>query len=285
MLRLLFCLLLILTPIDVTGKMCKDWPCTFRIVSLGPAITEDLYLLGLGDRIVGVTTYCVRPQEAKKKEKVGTVMEIDVEKIITLRPDLVIGTPLTDKRQLEKLKNLGINVVVFPLARDFSGICSQFLELGRMLGKEKKAKKIVKMAQERVNRVRGKIKMLPKVSVFVQVGSKPLFTIGGDSFINDYIEMAGGINIAKDCNLGFYNREEVLRKDPDVILIVGMGILGEREKAIWQRYKSLRAVRNNRVYILDSYKMCSPTPITFAQMLEELVGILHKKNGVGEKQI
>lgn len=269
MYRLLLCLLLALIPIEADAGYN-------RIISLGPAVTEELYLLGLGDRIVGVTTYCVRPEEAKKKEKVGTVMEIDVEKIISLEPDLVIGTPLTDKRQLDKLKALGVNVVNFPLAKGFSDICSQFLELGRILGREKEAQEIILEAKQRVDGVRDKVKDLPRVSVFVQVGARPLFTMAEDSFINDYIEMAGGINIAKGSSPGFYSREEVLKKGPDVILIVAMGIAGEREKAIWQRYKSLKAVRNKRIYILDSYKMCSPTPISFAEMLEEIVEILHR---------
>lgn len=255
--------------------MAEDRPRPSRIVSLGPAITEEIYLLGAGDRIVGVTTYCVRPEEAKKKEKVGTVMEIDVEKIISLEPDLVIGTPLADKRQLDKLKGMGINVVSFPLAKGFSDICSQFLELVRILGREKEAQEIILEAKQRVDGVRDKVKDLPRVSVFVQVGARPLFTMTEDSFINDYIEMAGGINIAGGNKSGLYSREEVLKKDPDVIIIVTMGIAGEREKKIWEKFSSLRAVQKKKIYILDSYKACSPTPISFSEMLEEMAGILH----------
>lgn len=259
--RVLSCLLILLSSYQ-------------RIVSLGPTITEELYLLGVRDKIVGVTTYCIRPQEAKKKEKVGTVMEIGVERIVSLRPDLVIATPLTNKRQLEKLRSMGINVISFPLAKDFSFICNQFLELGRIVDRQAEAERIVLEAQRRVNEIK---KDTGKVRVFVQVGSRPLYTMTGGSFINDYIELAGGINIAKGKSSGLYSREEVLKEDPDVILIVSMGIAGGREKKIWERFRHLRAVRNNRIYIIDSYKMCSPTPISFAQMLEDLVEILHEK--------
>lgn len=247
-----------------------------RIISLGPAKTEELYLLGAGDKVVGVTTYCIRPEDAKKKQHIGTVTQIDMEKIIALRPSIVIATPLLDKRQLEKLKGLGINVISFPLAKSFSDICKQFLELGRIVGEEKRAEKIILEAQARVSKLGETVKNIPKTSVFIQIGARPLYTMAKDSFINDYIELAGGINIAGERNSRLFSREEVLKKDPDIILIVTMGIAGEREKKIWERFKQLKAVRNNRFYILDSYKMCSPTPVSFVEMLEEMVNILHR---------
>lgn len=266
--RILICLFLFLST-------CV-YPIGFeKVISLGPSITEELYLLGAGDNIVGVTTYCIRPKEAQLKEKVGTVMEIDIEKIISLRPDLVIATPLTDRKGLEKLKDMGINIINIPLAKNFSELCNQFLGLGRIVGKEEKAKKILQKAQGKVSKVKNFVKDIPKLNVFVQVGARPLFTMTKDSFINDYIELAGGINIAKEDRSGLYSRERVLEQDPDIILIVTMGITGEREKKIWGSFKNLKAVRNKRIYILNSYKMCSPTPVSFAQMLEELAGILH----------
>ncbi|MCM8832137.1 MAG: helical backbone metal receptor, partial [Candidatus Omnitrophica bacterium] len=78
-----------------------------RIISLGPSITEELYLLGVEDKILGVTTYCKRPKEVLKKEKVGTVVDVNVEKIFSLKPDLVLATPLAKQKDIEKLKKLG----------------------------------------------------------------------------------------------------------------------------------------------------------------------------------
>lgn len=266
--RILFLILLFI-------NSCIYAESSERIVSLGPAKTEELYLLGVGDEVVGVTTYCIRPEDAKKKQRIGTVTQMDMEKIIVLRPSIVIATPLSSKRQLEKLKGLGINVINFPLAESFSSICKQFLELGRIVGEENRAEKIILEAQTHVNELEKGVRNIPKVSVFVQVGARPLYTMTKDSFINEYIELAGGINIAGERNSGLFSREEVLKKDPDIILIVTMGIAGEREKKIWGRFKQLKAVRNNRIYIMDSYKMCSPTPVSFAEMLEEMVNILH----------
>ncbi|MCK4519916.1 MAG: ABC transporter substrate-binding protein, partial [Candidatus Omnitrophica bacterium] len=119
-----------------------------RIISLGPSITEQLYLLSAQDRLVGCTIYCKRPKEAKSKEKVGTVVEVNLEKIIGLKPDLVLATSLTNFKAIKKLKDLGIEVVSFFPPKNFDEICEQFLELGEIIGKEKKAEKIISKAKD-----------------------------------------------------------------------------------------------------------------------------------------
>jgi iron complex transport system substrate-binding protein len=116
---------------------------------------------------------------------------------------------------------------------------------------------------------------LPAEKVFVQLGSKPLFAATKDFFINDLIEFARGINIFKDAQSGLVSREEVVRKNPDVIIITTMGITGEKEQKSWQQYKTVNAVKNNRIYLVDSDSMCSPTPVSFAELLETIAKILH----------
>lgn len=251
----------------------SDYPK--RIVSLGPSITEGLYLLGAGDRIVGVTTYCIKPPQATKKEKIGSVTEVDVEKIANLKPDLVIATSLTSQKAKEKLKDLGIKVVDFSLPRNFSDLCEKFLMLGRIVGKGSEAEDIVRKANREIDTIRNRLKGLPKPKVFIQVGARPLFTMTKDSFVNDFIELAGGINIAGEARGGLYSREKVIEQNPDVIIIMTMGIVGEEEKRIWQRYRTLKAVRDNRIYIMNSYKIGSPTPVTFVETLKEMAGSLH----------
>jgi len=231
--------------------------------------------LGLEDKIVGVTTYCQRPPDARSKEKIGMIREVNLERIVSLNPDLVVATSLVNVKAIEKLNNLGIKVMSFPPAKNFAEICKQFLKLGRFVGKEKEAEEIVRQAKTRVNVVKEKGNASPKLKVFIQIGAKPLFTVTEDSFINDFVEFAGGVNIAEDAKAGLYSREEVLRKNPDVIIIVTMGIVGEREEKIWQRFEVLNAVRNNKIYVVDSSRFCSPTPVTFAETLEELSRLIH----------
>jgi iron complex transport system substrate-binding protein len=246
-----------------------------RLISLGPAITEKLYLLGVQDRLVGVTTYCVRPPEACAKEKIGNVTQVNIEKIVDLKPDLVFATSLTERRDVERLKRLGVNVLVFNEPRSYAETNQQFLELGRIVGREREAEEIVRATGRRVDAIRERIEGLPQPSVFVQLGTKPLFAATKDSFVNDFIELAGGTNIAREAKTGFYSREEVLRQDPDVIILVGMDAAAGNEKKQWQKFRALKAVKNDRIFIMDSYRVCSPTPRTFVDALEEMVKALH----------
>ena len=120
------------------SNMMKNQPETpKRIVSLSPAITEALYVLGLEDSIVGVTIYCQKPPRAQTKEKIGTLMEPDMERIVSLKPDLVLAMSLTSPKEIQKLKNLGLKVVTFQIPQDFNLLCDFFLQLGKVVGKEK----------------------------------------------------------------------------------------------------------------------------------------------------
>jgi iron complex transport system substrate-binding protein len=246
-----------------------------RIVSLVPTLTEELYLLGAGDNIVGVTVYCQRPPQAQTKEKVGTVIDVNIEKIVELRPDLVIASPLTDHKQIRKLRGLGLRVEIFDAPTDFRGLCESFLALSRLVGKEQQAEQVLERAKRELEDVKKRIESLAKSRVFVQIGANPLFTADRESFINDLIERAGGINIASDAKTGIYSREEVIKRNPDTILIVTMGIVGEREKEVWLRYETIGAVKNRRIFAIDSYRVCSPTPVSFVQIVKELARLFH----------
>ena len=255
-----------------------------RIISLGPAITEELYLLGVENRIVGVSTYCHRPQDARDREKVGTVIRADLEKIVSLKPDLIVATSLMDAEQVEKLKNLGLKAIRFSPVKNFGQICEQFLELGRLVGGKNEAEEIIRQVKLKVDVIEKKVENLSEKRVFVQIGAKPLFTVTKDSFINDFIKLAGGVNIVQDAKTGLYSREKVLEENPDCIIIVTMGIVGEEERKTWQKFKTLNAVKNNRIYIIDSYKLCSPTPVSFVEVLKEITKILHPESKISKHQ-
>lgn len=246
-----------------------------RIISLGPSITKALYLLGVQDKLIANTIYCIYPPEAKKKERVGTAQKVNIEKVYSLKPDLVLATSLVDQRSTEKLKNLGIRVVTFSTPRDFNDICKQFLELGRLVGKENEAKEIVERAENEAALIREKVKNLYKPKVLIQVGARPLVAATGNYFVNDYIEFAGGINIAKDAKESIYSRERVLKENPDVIIITTMGIAVGEERKIWQKYEILNAAKFNQIYIIDTDKITSPTPQSFVKTIEEFAHILH----------
>lgn len=248
-----------------------------RIVSLAPFLTEELYLLGVEDRIVGVTSYCMRPEQAQTKEKVGSVKEVNVEKIVMLKPDIVLASPLSDVKAKNKLNSLGIEIIEFSAAKNFTQICEQMEELGRIVGAQEKTQAIIRKALIKVTRIGKDIAELPKPKVFIQVGANPLFTMNKDYFIHDLIVRAGGINIAAESCSGIYSREKVVEANPDCIIIVNMGIVGEKEKTMWQQHGMLNAVKNSRIYIIDSYIVCSPTPVSFVESLKKIVAFLHQK--------
>ena len=246
-----------------------------RIISLGPSITKGLYLLGAQDKLIANTIYCVDPPEAKKKERIGTVVEVNIEKVFHLKPDLVLATSLTSFKAKAKLEDLGIKIITFPTIKDFNDICKQFLELGRLVDKENEAKEIVRCAENEVILIRKKVEGLLKPKVFVQMGVKPLFAATGSYFVNDYIEFAGGINIAKEAREGIFSREQILKENPDVIIITTMGMAAEEEKRIWQKYETLSAGLSGRIYIIATDEITSPTPRSFVKTLEDFVHILH----------
>ena len=249
-----------------------------KIISLGPSITEELYLLGAQDKLVGVTIHCHKPPQAKEKERIGTAVEVNVERITALKPDLVIATSMTSLKSIEKLKNLGINVVIFSAAESFPLLCDQFLELAKLIGKEKEAQKILKKSRSDLEAIKKSVGGLQRQRVIVQAGARPLWVATKNSFINDFVELAGGENLGPPGLNGRFSREKVLELNPDVIIITTMGIIGDDEKVLWQKYPTLSAVKNNRIYIVDSDKFCSPTPITFVDTLKETAAMLHPKN-------
>ncbi len=246
-----------------------------RIISLGPVLTEEIYLLGGEDRLVGVTTYCTRPEAAKLKERVGSIQDINIEKVVALKPDLVLSTVLTDPRAKEKLRSLGIKVVDVPNARDFNGVCEVFKMVAQILGRDKEAEAIIAASRQKVVALTSSLKAVKKVSVFVQVGVNPLVTIGQGAFVNDLITMAGGANIVTEEGYVQYSREMVLKQAPDVILISSMGFDGAREKVNWERFSSLKVVTEKRINILDEYLLCSPTPVSFVETLKVIMGYVH----------
>lgn len=250
-----------------------------RIVTLAPSITKEIYLLGLGDSLVGNTIYCTSPMDAKFKEKIGSILRLNVEKIVTLKPNIIIGTSLTPVKEVEKLRKLNLKVVVYPSAKNFTEICDNFIKLGMLLGKKSEAIQLVEKAKKEVEGIKSLLSKVEKVSVFVQIGTNPLFGVGNDSFIHHLIELAKGENIFKNIPSSIISREEVVKRNPEVIIITDMGVITEKEVEVWRKHVSIKAVKNNRIYTFSSHKLCSPTVVEFVEILKKIVKFLHPTVG------
>lgn len=245
-----------------------------RIISVAPAVSRYLSLLGMEEEVVGVTTYCSVP-EFQDKQRIGNIMEVNLEEIIMLKPDLVIATNLADKKAVRKLKSLNIVVEIFDEVKSFNQLCERFLSLAKVVGKEDIGGKIVLDAKRETADIKGEFKELSKPKVIVQIGAEPLWVATRNSLINDFIDVAGGVNVGPSGENGLISREYVVKKNPDVIFIIEMGIAAESEKEIWKKFNTVNAVRDGRIYIIDSYDICSPTPLSFVVTVKELSKLLH----------
>ncbi|KOH43310.1 ABC transporter substrate-binding protein [Sunxiuqinia dokdonensis] len=242
-----------------------------RIISLAPSLTKNLYLLGAGDLLVGCTSYCTLQSETDA-EVVASAIQVNYEKAVMLKPDLVITTTLTKPKTIDTFKKLGVEVLVFETPQSFDAICSQFIDLGEQVGKKTEAEATIADAKERQEKIKEKIPAdAPRQKIFMQIGANPLFGVVPNTFMNDFVRFSETENIAADLAVGSINRETVLVRNPDIIVVVLMGLIGEEEKKQWESYASLSAVKKNQIFIMNADKACSPTPLSFVETLDELI--------------
>lgn len=249
-----------------------------RIVSLAPSLTQSLYFLDAQDNLAGCTSYCMAAKE-DKKEIVASAVKANLEKVIALKADLVLASGFTDPQDIETLKKFGIKVEVFQSPKSFQEICDQFIRLGRLMGKEEKARRIVLESEQKIKEISSGTKREKKPRMFFQIGANPLFSVLPNTFMDDYMNFLGAENIAKTLKQGSVSREFVIAQNPDYIFIVTMGIVGKEEKETWARYSQLTASRKKQIYIIESEIACQPTPITFVQTMEVLDRIINKQCG------
>ncbi|GHT50725.1 ABC transporter substrate-binding protein [Endomicrobiia bacterium] len=247
-----------------------------RIISLAPSVTESLYELGEEQFVKGITIYC--PKGIIKKEITGTFLEPNIEKIALLNPDLIIATKDgNDERAVEKLRRLGYEVYVVEMAESFNDICTNYYNLSEKLDRTKEAKKIIDKAKYLAEKIYNKLERVKETKLFWEIESKPLCTAGSKSFMNDYNHYTKTINIYKniDARYPFVNTEDVIERNPDIIMLVNIGRINSEEIQNWRKYKMISAVKNNRIFIIDSDSMFTPTPLTFAKGVEVLANTVY----------
>lgn len=266
-----------------------------KIISLSPAITEILFALGLDKEIAGVTTLCDYPTRAKKKTKIGSYIHPNLERIIDLQPDLVFATTHTFPT-IQKLEKLGVLVFVIE-PKTLQASLDSIFSVGKITGKTEEATKIVASLNQRIRAITDRMKSLgeeDKPFVFWQIGSNPLVTVGPETLGHDLITQAGGRNIAADTLIDYprYSLEAILYKNPQVIIVVGMieDDYSRDEIQKWNKWKNLLAVKNRRIYRVDSDLVTRRGSPRVVDGLEALACILHpelfdqKNNGENNAQ-
>ena len=258
-----------------------------RIVSTAPSITEMLYALGLGDRVVGVTTFCHYPPKAARKPKIGNYLRPDVETILALHPDLVIAEK-SMIRQALSLPRLKLNLLEVDDAT-IPGIYDSIRAIGLATGAKARAENLCEEIRKDLESIRERTSRLPPSRVLFVVGRTPgriedLIAAGGSTYLDELIQIAGGETVFRDAPVAYskVNLEEVLARDPDVIIDMGemaqtVGITDQQRRsvvALWQRYPSLKAVRNHRVFAVASDIFVVPGPrVTLAA--RQIAAMLH----------
>jgi len=273
-------LLLALTICAVSCAGSKCGPVRKKgYVSLSTAATEELFLLGVGDRIVGDSIYCNYPPEARRLRRVGNLIRPNIEEIARLSPEIVFATEITPPEVLRKMESLGLRVVVLPDEKSVADIERNLLALGKIVGREERARAVWRKAKREIEKIRPGGGPRPKV--FIEVGAKPLITTGRGTYLDDVVRLAGGENIAAEAHTGYtrFSREEVLRRNPDVVLMVTMGDVSRDEEREWKRFTSLRATRNNGLCFLDADTSCRPTPDAFVKTIRATVRCLNAAGG------
>ena len=254
------------------------------MVSLVPALTEMLFAVGAGSQVVGVSSYDDFPPEAKALPRVGALLDPDVERILSLRPDLVMtyGSQIDLEKQLARA---GIRVFSHRNG-GVATILQTLRDIGRVTGHATEGERQAKEIEGRLNAIRVKVKGLPRPRTLLVFDRQPgtlqlMYVTGGQGFLSDMLDIAGGVNVFADVRRESVqpSHELLLVRAPQVIVeLRATGLFAtadeQKEKAVWSTLPSIPAVRNGRIHILNGDYLVVPGP-RIAAAAESLARALH----------
>lgn len=247
-----------------------------RVISLAPNLTEIVFAIGAGDRLVGRTSYCDYPAEAKSVTEVGDTLHPSLERIISLKPQLVL---ISTASQLEvftqQLHDQNIAVFVTD-PHDLDGVFRSIEQVGVILDHDEQAKLLVQKLRERASAVEEAVKQKPPVRVFYQLSAEPLYTAGHDAFVTDLIRRAGGISVTADVPGAWpkYSNESALAAKPEAIILPTGGSMGTGNSTVTEALRQSPAVLEGRVYKINDDHLVRPGPRA-VDGLEEMARALH----------
>ena len=226
-----------------------------RVVSLSPAVTEIMFALGADSLLVGRTEFCVYPPEAARVENIGGISNLNVEKVLSVAPDLIISGSMVPQKTVKQFEDMGVPMVCVIEKQHFDGLYENISKIGHLAGCQPSADSLVRVLKSQMATVAGRDTILPQsttsrptVYYVVGFGSGGNFTAGGNTFINDIITMAGGRNIAEQSEGWTFSVEALMDADPDFILI-----RAEDSARFCQTspYSQLSAVKEGRTVALE----------------------------------
>ncbi len=264
--------------VDQVGRTVSVPKNPTRIISFAPSITEMIYALDQQKYLVGATKFSDYPEAANQLPKIGSYVRLDLEKIISLNPDLCIaikdGNP---KVTVDRLSEMGIPV--FAVSPYNTETVMEAVELlGDLLNARKKVNSLITDMRHRIKQVQDKVAKIDRhPRVFFQIGITPIVSVSSNTFVDEIITLAGGQNVVTgSVPYPRYSTEQVLNLKPEVFIISSMAgkDVFQKIKAEWEQWPQMPAVRDNRIYLVDSNLFYRPTP-RLVDALEILVQILH----------
>jgi len=247
-----------------------------RVVSLAPNLTEIVFAVGAGNRLVGRTSYCDYPPEAKAVTEVGDTLHPSLERIIALKPQVVL---VSTASQLEVFTNQlqSQNIAVYVTdPHDLEGVFRSIEQIGEIVGNKDQANLLVQKLRERTNAVAQAVNQKPPVRVFYQVSGEPLYTAGHDSFVTDLMRRAGGASVTADVPGAWpkYSNESALAARPEAIILPTGGSMGAANATVAEALRQSPAVLQGRVYKINDDHLARPGPRA-VDGLEEMARALH----------
>ncbi|SFV17576.1 cobalamin-binding protein [Pseudoduganella namucuonensis] len=253
-----------------------------RVIAMAPHVTEMLFAAGGGDKIVGTVTYSDYPEAAKKLPRVGDNRQVDMERIASLKPDLiVIWMHGSSERQIDTLRKLGIPLF-HSEPKKLADIPDNMQRLGQLLGTEAVADKASAEWRDKLTALTAQYAKRPPVRVFYQVWDKPLYTLSGNHIISDVMRVCGGENVFASLKITapVVDVEGVLREDPEAVFATAEKNYGGVD--LWRPYKNMKAVKHDNLFTLegDLLNRSGPRLIQGTALLCEKLELArqHRKN-------
>jgi iron complex transport system substrate-binding protein len=260
---------------DDLGRRLKIPEKVERAVSLAPNLTEIVFSVGAGDRLIGVTSFCNYPDEALKIQKIGDTMTPNIENIIALKPQIVFVSTASQIETFTKtLDEQGI-VYFVTNPQNLDGIYKSINQIGEVFGKTEKAREVVESLQKRVAEVEAKTEKSPRVKTFVQIDKEALYTIGKESFITDLIRRAGGVSVTADLTSAYpkLSKENAFVLNPEAVILSESPDNGAPNDA----FKNSPAVKNGKVFKINADIISRPAP-RIVDALEQIARALHPES-------
>ena len=246
-----------------------------RVICLMPNVTDTVFALGAGDEVVGISDYTIYPAAALTKPSVGDLIKPSIETILSLHPDLVIGTqPMGPMEVTDQLERTGIPIfLVSP--HGIAGIFHSVESIGMALNRTPQADALIRSLQQRVDAVRARTKGQSAPRVFMPIWYDPITTIGKNAFITEIIDTAGGRSVTDDLSMEWpqISMEVVLERAPDALLLVRGGKTTLKVLEDRPGWRSLTAIRARRAYYVDD-RINFPSPVAI-DALEDLAKQFH----------